>query len=55
MEAITLDDLATLCDARDKLCSFCENTEDCSKCQVTRLIDDAYACCPDFDNCEEEK
>lgn len=31
-----------LLDARDKLCAYCENTENCPKCQVTVLIDDAY-------------
>lgn len=31
-----------LLDARDKLCAYCENNE-CEKCQVTRLIDDANA------------
>ena len=40
------DDLALLLDARDKLCAFCENDE-CEKCQVTRLIDDAYNECDD--------
>lgn len=35
-------DLAVLCDARDKLCGFCEAGE-CEKCIVTRLIDDAFA------------
>lgn len=37
--------LAELVDARNKLCTFCENKEFCEKCQVTRLIDDAYAEC----------
>lgn len=31
-----------LLDARDKLCAYCENDE-CEKCQVTMLIDDANA------------
>ena len=30
-----------LLDARDKLCSFCKNTDNCPKCQVTLLIDQA--------------
>lgn len=34
--------LAELVDARNKLCAFCKNKEFCEKCQVTRLIDDAY-------------
>lgn len=33
--------LAELCDARDKLCGFCEANE-CEKCIVTQLIDDAF-------------
>lgn len=37
-------DLAELCDARDKLCGFCEANE-CEKCIVTRLIDDAFSEC----------
>lgn len=32
---------AALCDARDKLCGYCESDE-CEKCIVTALIDDAY-------------
>lgn len=39
---MTKDKLAELCDARDKLCNFCENDE-CERCIVTNLIDDAYA------------
>lgn len=33
--------LAELCDARDKLCGFCEANE-CERCIVTALIDDAF-------------
>ena len=43
------DELAILLDARDKLCGFCENDE-CDKCQVTILMNDAYCECED---CEE--
>lgn len=38
---ISRDELAILCDARDKLCSFCEANE-CERCIVTNLINDAY-------------
>ena len=38
---IDRDELARLCNARDILCGFCENTA-CEKCQVTVLINDAY-------------
>lgn len=38
---MTRDELAVLCDARDKLCSYCQSDE-CEKCIVTALIDDAY-------------
>ena len=38
---MTREQLAILCDARDKLCAFCEVNE-CENCIVTRLIDDAY-------------
>lgn len=48
-ESITREELAELCDARDKICNFCENEEHCPKCQVKILIDDAYACCQDID------
>lgn len=40
--------LAKLCDARDTLCDFCEANE-CERCIVTRLIDDAYNEMPDGD------
>lgn len=33
--------LAKLCDARDTLCGFCE-ADECEKCIVAHLIDDAY-------------
>lgn len=38
---MTRDELAVLCDARDKLCGYCESDE-CEKCIVTALIDNAY-------------
>ena len=34
-------ELAELCDARDRLCDFCEEDE-CDSCIVTRLVNDAY-------------
>ena len=40
---IDKDYLAKICDARDTLCAFCENTDFCPKCQVTLLVDDDYA------------
>ena len=42
------EELAVLLDARDKLCGFCEN-DACERCQVTLLIDDAYAECDELD------
>lgn len=33
--------LSEICHARDVLCQFCENDE-CEKCQVTILVNDAY-------------
>ncbi len=42
------EELAELLDARDKLCAFCENNN-CEKCQITMLIDDAYNECPEAD------
>lgn len=42
---IDKETLAEICNARDILCNFCENTEDCETCQVTRLINDAFDFC----------
>lgn len=39
---ITHDELAALCEARDTLCGYCE-ADECEKCIVTNLIDDAYS------------
>lgn len=39
---ITHDELAALCKARDILCNYCE-ADECEKCIVTNLIDDAYS------------
>ena len=50
--AINKEQLAELCDARNKLCNFCENPDFCEKCQVTLLIDQAYN--ETEDNEEEE-
>ena len=33
--------LSKLCNARDTLCGFCE-ADECEKCIVTHLINDAY-------------
>ncbi len=40
--------LEKLCDARDTLCSFCEANE-CEKCIVSHLIDDAFNEMPNDD------
>lgn len=40
-QTITHDELAALCKARDTLCNYCE-ADECEKCIVTNLIDDAY-------------
>ena len=40
--------LAKLCEARDTLCGFCE-VDECEKCIVTHLIDDAYNEMPEDD------
>lgn len=45
--------LAKLCDARDTLCGFCE-ADECEKCIVTRLIDDAYNELDDEDEEEQQ-
>lgn len=52
--AIDRDELAELCDARDKLCGFCENTDACEKCQVTLLIDQAFSECEEYEDDESD-
>lgn len=52
--AITREYLAELCDARDKICGFCEANQ-CEKCIVTNLINDAFAECVDIEESEEDK
>ena len=42
------EELVELCDARDKLCAFCEN-DNCERCQVTVLINDAFVECDKLD------
>lgn len=44
------DELDDLLDAREKLCGFCKN-DACEKCQVTLLINNAYA---EYDKIGEE-
>ncbi len=39
---ISENEYTSLLDARDKLCRFCQSDE-CEKCQVTRLADDAHS------------
>ena len=51
---ITKGELAELCDARDKLCGFCEANE-CEKCIVTNLINDAINECEESEEEETEK
>ena len=48
------EELAVLLDARDKLCAFCENDE-CEKCQITLLVNDAYAECDEIDEQTDER
>lgn len=52
--AITREELAELCDARDKLCNFCE-ADECEKCIVTNLINDAFAECDNNEEYEEDE
>lgn len=40
------DILAKLCEARDVLCGACE-PDHCDLCQVTRIINDAFAAVED--------
>lgn len=48
---MTLEEISVLCDARDKLCGFCE-ADECSWCIVNRLINDAYSELSDEDQDE---
>lgn len=41
MPKINQEELAQICQARDILCNFCED-DNCEKCQVTILVNDAY-------------
>lgn len=50
--SITREELAEVLDGRDKLCRFCENYDFCTKCQVTLLVDQAFAECEDY--CEDD-
>lgn len=43
--------LGKLCDARDTLCGYCEANE-CDKCIVTNLINDAFNEMPEEDEGE---
>lgn len=54
MAMIDRDTLARLCDARDTLCGFCENTA-CDKCQVTMLINDALSEAEEDESAEDRK
>lgn len=49
VRAMDKEYLAKLCDARDTLCGFCE-VDECEKCIVTYLINDAYNEMPDDDD-----
>jgi hypothetical protein len=42
---VTKEQFEKMCDARNILCNFCENTDFCERCQVTLLIDQAEAEC----------
>lgn len=42
------EELIELLDARDKLCTLCDNQE-CEKCQITALVNDAFAKCNEID------
>lgn len=45
-------ELERICNARNVLCGFCENKDFCEKCQVTLLVDQAYA---DYESENEEE
>lgn len=47
---MTKNELAVLLNARDKLCNFCNN-DNCEKCQITLLINDAYNECEELEDC----
>lgn len=52
---MTREELAVLCDARDKLCGYCE-ADECEKCIVTALINDAFNETPgaeDYDDIDD--
>ena len=46
---LSVDELAKITDARDVLCGFCEcDPEECERCKVTQLVNDAYNECPEM-------
>lgn len=49
------DDYARLVEAGRTLCEFCENNDDCEKCQVTALLNDAANELDDEDDCEDDE
>lgn len=42
------EEFAKICEARDVLCAFCE-VQECEKCIVTQLVDDAANELPEED------
>lgn len=39
---VSKEELAELCDARDKLCGYCGEHEGCELCDVYRIVSDAF-------------
>lgn len=48
--SIDREELAEILNGRDKICGFCNNYDFCPKCQVTLLVDQAFAACEDYDD-----
>lgn len=50
---MTREDFESICSARDAFCGFCQG-EECDKCIVTTLVDDAYNELPEEDKADFE-
>lgn len=48
---VTREDYESMCSGRDVFCSFCE-ADECEKCMITRLLNDAFNELPQSDQQE---
>lgn len=53
-EHMTIEEYQAICSAGGKLCDYCDEHEMCYSCMVARLLEDAYAECPEAHEDEED-